>query len=461
MLSALLCIGHELIFGRVVNENAKVAGEALQAYGFKLEEVVVVPDDIPLIVKALKRLVEEYDFILVSGGLGPTDDDLTVLAASQAFDLELEERAEVLSALQKNREYAKSFEVARKLALLPKESILLSEDLTMAGFKLLVKEKPVFFLPGVPSQFEALLKNKVLPELLNIKAEDRNELAILKFFDLNETDLNSFLQNSLGDEIKELEIGYYPEGPEVKLILQASILSSQASTLSSRASTLSSRASTLSSRASTLSSREKRGILHPKSLIEKVKEMLKERFKFEFLCEGDKTLPVLVGELLLEKGKRVAVAESCTGGQLASLITSISGSSNYFDRGFVVYSERSKVEILGVSEETIAKHTVYSHETALEMAKRTLEKSKADYSLATTGLAGPTGGTDALPVGTVFIALGTGSKAISLRFKFSGERTWIQKLASYTALDMLRRYLIYGEGLSRYRFALELKERTF
>jgi nicotinamide-nucleotide amidase len=447
MLSALLCIGHELIYGRVVNENAKVAGEALQAYGFKLGEVVVVPDDIPLIVKALKRLVEEYDFIIVSGGLGPTDDDLTVLAASQAFDLELEERAEVLSALQKNREYAKSFEVARKLALLPKGSILLSQDLTMAGFKLLVKEKPIFFLPGVPSQFEALLKNKVLPELLNIKAEDRNELALLKFFDLNETDLNSFLQNSLGDEIKELEIGYYPEGPEVKLILQASILSS--------------RASLLSSRASNLSSREKRGIPHPKSLIEKVKEMLKERFKFEFLSEGDKTLPVLVGELLLEKGKRVAVAESCTGGQLASLITSISGSSNYFDRGFVVYSERSKVEVLGVSEETIAKQTIYSHETALEMAKRTLEKSRADYSLATTGLAGPTGGTDALPVGTVFIALGTGSKAISVRFKFSGERTWVQKLASYTALDMLRRYLVYGEGLSRYRFAHELKERTF
>jgi nicotinamide-nucleotide amidase len=447
MLSALLCIGHELIYGRVVNENAKVAGEALQAYGFKLGEVVVVPDDIPLIVKALKRLVDEYDFIIVSGGLGPTDDDLTVLAASQAFDLELEERAEVLSALQKNREYTKSFEVARKLALLPKGSILLSEDLTMAGFKLLVKEKPIFFLPGVPSQFEALLKNKFLPELLNIKAEDRSELVILKFFDLNETDLNSFLQNTLGDEIKELEIGYYPEGPEVKLILQASTLSSQASNLSSRA--------------STLSSREKRGVLHPKSLIEKVKEMLKERFKFEFLSEGDKTLPVLVGEMLLEKGKRVAVAESCTGGQLASLITSVSGSSNYFDRGFVVYSERSKVEVLGVSEETIAKQTIYSHETALEMAKRTLEKSRADYSLATTGLAGPTGGTDALPVGTVFIALGTGSKAISVRFKFSGERTWVQKLASYTALDMLRRYLVYGEGLSRYRFAHELKERTF
>lgn len=440
MLSALLCIGHELIYGRVVNENAKVAGEALQAYGFKLGEVVVVPDDVPLIVKALKRLVDEYDFIIVSGGLGPTDDDLTVLAASQAFDLELEERAEVLSALQKNREYVKSFEVARKLALLPKGSILLSEDLTMAGFKLLVKEKPVFFLPGVPSQFKALLKNKVLPELLNVKAENRSELAILRFFDLNETDLNSFLQNSLGDKVKKLEVGYYPEEPEVKLILQAS---------------------TLSSRASNLSYRENRGGLHQKSLIEKVKEKLKERFKFEFLSEGDKTLPVLVGELLLEKGKRVAVAESCTGGQLASLITSTSGSSNYFDRGFVVYSERSKVEVLGVSEETIAKHTVYSHETALEMARRTLEKSKADYSLAITGLAGPTGGTDDLPAGTVFIALGTGSKAISVRFKFSGERTWVQKLASYTALDMLRRYLVYGEGLSRYRFALELKERTF
>jgi len=420
MLSALLCIGHELIYGRIVNQNAKVAGEALKAYGFKLGEIVVVPDDIPLIVKALQRLVDEYDFLIVSGGLGPTDDDLTVLAVSKAFDLELEERAEVLSALQKNREYATSFEVARKLALLPKGSILLSQDLTMAGFKLLVKEKPIFFLPGVPSQFEALLKDKVLPELLNLKGEERTDVAILKFFDLNETDLNSFLQTFLKDEMKELEVGYYPEGPEVKLILQGK-----------------------------------------KEVMEEVKVRLKERFKFEFLGEGDKSLPVLVGELLCERGERVAVAESCTGGQLASLITSISGSSKYFDRGFVVYSERSKIEVLGVSEETIAEHTVYSHETALEMAIRTLEKSKADYSLATTGIAGPTGGTKDLPVGTVFIALGTGSKALSVRFRFSGGRNWVQKMASFTALDMLRRYLVYGEGLSRYRFALELKERTF
>ncbi len=420
MLSALLCIGHELTYGRVVNENAKVAGEALKAYGFKLGEVVVVPDDIALIVKALKRLVDEYDFLIVSGGLGPTDDDLTVLAASQAFDLELEERADVLLALQKNREYAKSFEVARKLALVPKGGILLSPDLTMAGFKLMVKGKPIFFLPGVPSQFEALLKNKVLPEVLNLRTEETQGFSILKFFDLNETDLNAFIQTSLKDKTEELEVGYYPEGPEVKLILQGK-----------------------------------------KEAIEEVKERLKERFNFEFLCEGDKTLPVLVGELLLERRQKVAVAESCTGGQLAGLITSISGSSNYFDRGFVVYSERSKIEVLGVSEETIAKHTVYSHETALEMARNTLEKSKADYSLATTGIAGPTGGTPDLPVGTVFIALSTGSKAISVRFKFSGSRNWVQKLASYTALDMLRRYLVYGEGLSRYRFALELKERTF
>jgi len=425
MIGALLCIGHELICGRIVNENAKLAGEVLSAYGFKLGEVVVVPDEISLIVKALRRLVDEYEFLIVSGGLGPTDDDLTVAAVSQAFSLELEENREVLLALLKAKDYVQSFDLAKRLALLPKGSVSLSPDLTMAGFKLTLKGKPIFFLPGVPSQFESLLKNKVLPELLNLWPEAKGEeIVILRFFDLNETDLNTFLRNFLGDVAKEelkknVELGFYPEDPEVKLILHGE-----------------------------------------KEAIREVKKGLQEKFRFQFLGEGDKSLPVVLGELLFERGIKVATAESCTGGKLASLITSVPGSSNYFDRGFVVYSEKSKVEILGVSEETIKKYSVYSHETALEMAEKTLVKSKADFSLATTGIAGPTGGTDDLPVGTVFIALGTKTKAISVRFKFTGKRSYIQKIASYTALDMLRRYLVYGEGLSCYRFALEFKERS-
>ncbi len=421
MLGALLCIGHELIDGVILNENARFAGETLKAYGLKLAEVVVVPDEISLIVKSLRRLLEEYDFLLVSGGLGPTDDDLTVEAAVLAFSLELEERKEILSLLKEHPEYKNSQQIAKKMALLPKGSTLLSKDFSSAGFYINVFQKPVFFLPGVPTQFKDLFLKAVIPKLLEGKFfNESKQVLVFRFFDINETDLNLFLKEELKEISSEVLIGYYPEGPEVKIIFQG-----------------------------------------PLELTEKIKGKIKDRFFLELFAEDDHSLPEVVGRILREKKEKVAVAESCTGGLLASLITSIPGSSEYFEGGMVTYSEESKMKLLGVEERIIREYSVYSHETAMAMARGACQRFNVNLGLATTGIAGPTGGLEDLPVGTVFISLATKEKIFSIRFQLSGQRNWVQRLASYLALDLLRRYLLYGKDLSRYRFAVEFKEEAF
>lgn len=422
MKGALLFIGDELIAGRILNTNAEFAGKVFSATVFKIQEILTIPDEEEIIINALKRLLTEYDFIITSGGLGPTEDDVTVKAVAKALSLPLKEDKALLSAIFSSKEYKGKEEMARKMSLLPEGAFLLDEEYRMLGFYLPYQNKKLFFLPGVPDQFQFLLEKKVIPLLCEVVDERGicKEDRILKtftFFDLNETDLNLFIAEFPKKE--GIKIGYYPILPEVKLVLSG----------------------------------EKREI-------ESLAQKIIERFKINLVSERDESLNKVIGNLLLERGFSLSTAESCTGGLLASLITSISGSSAYFERGFVTYSVKSKKEILGVSAETLETKGVYSHETAQEMALGAKRLSHTDFALSTTGIAGPSGGSPELPTGTVFIGLATPKEVLSLHFHFIGDRNTIQKLASFTALDILRRYLLYGKGFFSYRFARGYKEKT-
>ena len=422
MKCALIFIGDELIYGAINNTNSIVAGKILTSYGFEIGEIITLPDNIDVIADYLKTLTKKYDFLIISGGLGPTDDDLTNLAVTKAFNLKLKEYPEFLSAIYSAREYKLSQELAKKMALLPEGAIPLSKDFSSAGYLLEIENKPLFFLPGVPHQFDNLLNTEVIPRLLNLSAETKEQIIkTLRFFDLNETDLNQFI-NTFPDEIlSSIKIGYYPVFPEVKLILRGK---------------------------------------NEKDLHVFI-ERLKKKFAPYLISEKDKNLPQVIGELLQERKEKLATAESCTGGLLASFITSVSGSSLYFDRGFVTYSPESKIELLGVNPETIKKFDVVSYEVAIEMAEGARKKTGVDYALSITGFAGPTGGTPENPVGTVYIGFSYKNKIKAFRFSFLGERRDIQILASYTSLDILRRYLLYGEGFFSYRFATGIKEKSF
>jgi len=420
MLGALLFIGDELMAGRILNTNAEFAGKVLSSIGIKIGEIVTVPDEEERIVKTIQRLLREYDFLITSGGLGPTDDDVTVKALSLSLNLSLKEHPSLLEAIFASREYQGKEELARKMSLLPEGAQLLDEEYRMLGFYLPYNGKKLFFLPGVPEQFQYLLEKKVIPLLCEDKALCKEERVLKNFifFDLNETDLNQFIHGL--KEKEEIKIGYYPLGQEVRLIL-----------------------------------------FGEKEKVESVSESIKRRFEVNLVSTEGESLPQVIGKLLLSKGKTLATAESCTGGLLASLITSVPGSSAYFERGFVTYSPESKKEILGVSDETLNLKGVYSHETAQEMALCARKLAKTNFALSTTGVAGPTGGTPEIPVGTVFIGLATPQEVFSFHFRFEGERTYIQRLASYTALDILRRFLLYGKSFFSYRFALGIKEKTF
>ncbi len=417
MKGALVFIGDELLSGEVPNLNAEVAIGELTGNGFEVAEVLVIPDQVGVISTHLKRIAETYQYLICSGGLGPTDDDVTNQAVAKAFGLPLEENQELSSAICASPVFSHTQELAQKMALLPKGAVPLSRDLSCAGYYLSLSGKLFFFLPGVPHQFNQLLKEEVIPLLLKNFGEISKEYTlVLRFFDLEETELNQFLR-SLDFKGKA---GYYPEFPELKLVLR-------------------------------LSEKEE-GL--------KVIEAIKKFFPWQLI--GEKTLPEVSGELLSQKGLKISVAESCTGGLVSSLITSVAGSSEYFERGLVTYSPESKIELLGVRESTIKEAGVVSFETALEMAEGVRKACKTDIGIGITGFAGPGGGTPSDPVGTVYIALSYEDYTHAVKFQFKGCRRDVQLLAAYTALDMIRRCLVYGsESLSRYRFARGVKEKAF
>jgi len=416
MRGALVFIGDELLSGEVSNLNAEVAIGELTGNGFEVGEVLAIPDQIEVIASHLRRIVEEYQFLICSGGLGPTDDDLTNQAVSKALGLPLEKNKEFSQAISSSPAFAKVQELAQKMALLPKGAVPLSKDLSCAGYYLLVSEKLLFFLPGVPHQFNQLLKEEVIPLLLKKFGEaSKKYTLVFRFFDLEEAELNRFLRNF---EFKG-KAGYYPEFPELRLVLRLI--------------------------------EKKEGL--------KISEAIKKAFSLQLI--GDKSLPEVLGKMLVEKGLILSVAESCTGGLVSSLITSIPGSSEYFERGLVTYSPESKVELLGVRESTIKKSGVVSFETALEMAEGVRKACKTDIGIGITGFAGPGGGTPSNPVGTVYIGISYEDLTCAVRFQFPGCRRDVQLLAGYTALDMVRRCLIYGsESLSRYRFAKGVKSKA-
>ena len=415
MPGALIFIGDELISGLVKNLNLEVALKALDAEGIQVLEALTLPDRIDLICERIKQLRTHSSFLIVSGGLGPTDDDLTTLAVAKALKLPLEENKSIAQTLLSCKEYAATKEFAIKMALLPKGAVPIGKDYKTAGYMLDLKDCLVFCLPGVPYQFKEILFRVVIPTLKKrlaseVKRTFRKEVL---FFDVNETKLNRFLRET---SVERVKIGYYPEFPYLKLVLSGE-------------------------------RDEVGGLL----------DLIKKEFAEWFL--GENPLEVLTGELLKEKKQTLGVAESCTGGFLSSLITSVPGSSEYFLEGIVSYSVESKKKILGISEAVIIERGVVSYEVAMEMAEKVRSLAKSDYGIGITGYAGPGGGEPECPVGTVFIGIATSETLQAIRFRFPGNRRQVQMIASCTALDMLRRVLTYDKGVFRYRFAEGIKER--
>ncbi|NLX19096.1 MAG: CinA family nicotinamide mononucleotide deamidase-related protein [Desulfobulbus sp.] len=408
MIGEIIAIGDELTSGRILNTTSGLAARHLFLLGHQIRAMHTIGDDLKLIGTTLKAAVERSDFILVTGGLGATSDDLTNEAVIKALGLNGAVhpgvKANIESRLGKGERAATSL---AKLANLPEGVEVLDPECRMAGYLLWYHNKPLYFLPGVPPQMELLLRNEVVPRLQAFDAGHARPVyqRIYRTCGLYEIDINKRLRPL---EHQNIEIGYYPVGAEVHVSLTFHHL--------------------------------EKGEEDPEFL--RVDTFIRDALGPYLYGFNDDTLAAVTGDLLMKHGLMLGVAESCTGGLVAASLTEIPGSSRWFKGGAVVYANELKERLLGVKAGILVQEGAVSDSVAQAMAGGTVSHLGCDIAVAATGIAGPDGGTADKPVGTVYLGLAFCGHVSSRVHHFHGSRRQIQEKTAHTAIDMVRRALL-------------------
>jgi len=407
-----MTIGDELTCGRTADENARFIGEALYLKGLVVSRMVTVGDELADIAAALKDLRADTRFVVVTGGLGPTEDDKTAAAAADRFGRKLVLNETALARMEKLLAKAgrQVSAVNRKQAVLPEGCDTIANPVgTASGFLMVSERKHYIFLPGVPGEVRAMTESFVLPYIeKNSRIKDVIATRTLKIFGLWESLLQEKLAG-LFPEAGPISLAYYPGFPEISLKIIGRG-----------------------------KSREKVAVALDRAT-NRVEGKIGD---FVYSRNGEKIEAVL-GRLLTERGKTVSVAESCTGGLISHRLTNIAGSSSYFDRSVVVYSNRAKQGLLGVPAAVIRDHGAVSEPVARRMAEGVRRMSGTHFGLAVTGIAGPGGGTAEKPVGTVCIAVAAPEETtVKTHGFFFKDRERIKQMSAHMALDHLRRVIL-------------------
>jgi nicotinamide-nucleotide amidase len=405
----IIGIGNELITGRVFDRNAGYAAGRLHSNGFKVTRILFIGDYPQAIRAALREARKRADAVIITGGLGGTLDDITVEVVSRFFNRPLVLHPELESQLKRffKKRSIPWDPLFEKMAWLPEGAELFHPRPKACGFFLEEQGKPFFFLPGVPAEMRRLLDRCIIPYLLHRHpGQGVLKQRIYKIFGLLEPEIDHRLKDlESGD--KTVQLGFYPNFPENHL---------------------------------TVLVRAEKALAAERKL-DKLERVIEERLGPYIISRNDQTLEQVVGELLLQKKWTLSVAESCTGGLIGHRLTSVPGSSAYFDRGMVTYSNRAKTEMLGIPGKVLLRFGAVSRETALLMARGIRQASRSSLGLAVTGIAGPGGGSPEKPVGTVWIALSTSRGEKAIHYLFGGSREQIKILSAYTALNWVRRVL--------------------
>jgi nicotinamide-nucleotide amidase len=412
MIGEIIAIGNELTSGRVLNTTSRFAAGQLFTAGHEIFAMATIPDTPAEIGAALNRSIKRADFVIVTGGLGATTDDLTNEAVGNALGRPMEFHQDVFDKIKARLPKTKDQDTEhfKKLAWLPAGAEVLNPEGRMAGYLLTHKDKAVFFLPGVPHEMKELLAERVIPRLALWKKGGHAKHVrqkVYKVFGLGETEINRRL-DLLENDDERIRIGYYPVFPEVHISL--SVIEES------------------------LTETESLFLQHDTEIITLLGDPL--------FGTDEQTMESVIGRVLVEQGKVLATAESCTGGLISHKITCVPGSSEYFAGGVVAYSNDLKEQFLDVPPALLAEHGAVSKQVARAMADGIRARTGADFGLAVTGIAGPTGGTEEKPLGTVFFGLSTPQQTIDKRGRFSGSRWQIQELAAVTSLDYMRRLLL-------------------
>jgi nicotinamide-nucleotide amidase len=411
MKIGILTIGNELTTGRIQDTNSALIARAMQEQGWQVAAMLSVGDDDGAIHDALDFLLARAEAVIATGGLGPTADDITTAAIAKAFGLSLHMDESVLAHVRSLFEKRRLHwtENNAKQALFPEGAeIIANPNGTAAGFAVRWKGKIVAVIPGVPAEARKMLPEGVIP--LFRKAFPTSALHVetltFKLFGIPEAAVDAALADA-GLADLGLGVGFYPNLPENHLVLTARTASPE-------------------------EAREK---------LQAARARVEARLGKYIFAQGQETLEGLVANALTEKKRTLAVAESCTGGLITDRLTDVPGSSAFLERGVVTYSNASKIALLGVPESVLAAHGAVSEETARLMAEGVRRLAGTDLGLAVTGIAGPTGGTEAKPVGTVYIALADGQRTLCRHHALRWDRRRNKVVAAQTALLMLLRTL--------------------
>ena len=415
----IIAVGSELLLGGRVDTNSLFLSQSLAEHGIEVRFKSVVGDDVEDIGVAVTNAAKRTKLVLITGGLGPTVDDVTREAVAEVTGKPLRLRPRAFTSIKTRLQSAGRpvTENQRRQAFLPTGAVLLQNPVGIApGFALQWKRCWIVCLPGVSHEARRMCAESLLPLL-------RRQGLLSSAIETRTIHTFGLLEGEIDNRIAGIISATSP----FRLGLLASPLGVTVSL----------------TRSKNIESREarKRSVTKAKASPDRLMDEIIGKLGDHVFSIDGRTMEEVVGRHLRDRGLTIALAESCTGGLIAHRLTQVPGSSEYVDRGVVCYSNRAKIELLGVSESLLNKYGAVSEQVATAMAQGIRTRSKADVGLSVTGIAGPGGGTEDKPVGLVYVGLATAKKSFTKEFRFHGERATIKLRSSQGALDVLRRWL--------------------
>ena len=416
----LLLTGNELMTGDIVDSNSAMIAEQLKELGLEVSRKVTIPDDIKLLVNEINQIANQADILIINGGLGPTVDDLTAQALASATNVELTENPEALAHLITwcEKRGTKLNAPNLKQAILPENcSIIDNKQGSAVGFKVTHSNCDIYCTPGVPRELKVMFKEEISPDIAKkLPKELISDVTRMQVFGLGESTLQKMVNEQLPDWPSSIDIGFRAGMPLLEIKL-------------------------------TTTSQEG----HAKKAIwqDKLLKVLGHHFLAQ-INQHPFTLAKHVLSELAVNNLKITTAESCTGGLIASMLTQEAGASAFFEAGFVTYSNRMKTDILAVPNNLLTQFGAVSREVAIAMAEGALVKSNADLVIAVTGVAGPDGGSDEKPVGTVWLAWGRKNAINTVCLMMPLPRKYFQTYVATIGLDLIRRELINSKETPYY-----------
>lgn len=413
MTAAIITIGDEILIGQIVDTNSGFIAKSLDKIGVDIHEMISIRDNKNHILETFSKLQNQVDLVLITGGLGPTKDDITKHTFCEYFEDQLVRNEEVekhVIALIEKAMNRPASQMNKDQALVPSKCTVLHNAYGTAPGMWMKKGNTVYIsLPGVPYEMKYILENGIIPKIVNEYKRPYIIHKTILTYGQGESLIAERIEDWENNLPEYIKLAYLPSPGRVRLRLSA------------------------------------RGI--DKELLEK--KINENVFSLNQIIrdiivgyEEDETIEVMLGRLLTSNNLTLATAESCTGGKIAQMITSVPGSSNYFKGSVVSYATETKISMLGISPELIKEHSVISFEVAKEMALAIKNRMNTDYAIATTGNAGPSKGEGNSEIGTVFIAIATPNDLIVEEFNFGQPRVKVIDRAVNKAFEMLQKEIL-------------------